>query len=95
MNSEHYSFALCRHPNRQIKDLYFSYGETNAFETNFYNSAKRIGDEWDSGRNNSGVNWKFGETTQRRSDSGRKGKWTKRLGGERESGRNDPDSVQA
>ena len=30
--------------------------------------------------------------TRGRNDSGRKGKWAKRLGGERESGRNDPDS---
>ena len=35
----------------------------------------------------------MGETTQGRKDSGRKGKWAKRLRGERESGRNDPDSV--
>ena len=34
----------------------------------------------------------MGETTRGRNDSGRKGKWAKRLGGERESGRNDPDS---
>ena len=34
----------------------------------------------------------MGETTRGRNDSGRNGKWAKRLGGERESGRNDPDS---
>ena len=34
----------------------------------------------------------MGETTRGRNDSGRKGKWAKRLRGERESGRNDPDS---
>ena len=36
----------------------------------------------------------MGETTRGRNDSGRKGKWAKRLGGERESGRNDPDSIK-
>ena len=34
----------------------------------------------------------MGETTRGLNDSGRKGKWAKRLRGERESGRNDPDS---
>ena len=36
----------------------------------------------------------MGETTRGRNDSGRKGKRAKRLRGERESGRNDPDSPQ-
>ena len=36
----------------------------------------------------------MGETTRGRNDSGRKGKWAKRLRGERESGRNDPDSPE-
>ena len=34
-----------------------------------------------------------GETTRGLNDAGRKGKWAKRLRGERESGRNDPDSM--
>ena len=41
-------------------------------------------------QNESGTNGRVDETTRRRT-----GKWAKRLGGERESGRNDPDSVQA
>ena len=80
MYSELHSFALCGHPNRLIKALYLSYSETITFETNFYNVAKRLGGEWESGRNNSGMNWKLakrleGEATQ----------------GEREIGRNDSE----
>ena len=38
------------------------------------------------------ANGKVREMTRVRNHSGRKGKWAKRLGGERKSGRNDPDS---
>ena len=56
---------------KKIKTLY--HAETLIIEIKFYKRAKLLGGKWESGRNDSGANWKVGETTR----------------GERESGRND------
>ena len=73
---------------KKIETLYHFEAEIIVLEMKFYRVAKRLGGERESGRNDSGVNGKVGETTRGRNDSGRK----KRRRGERKSGRNDPDS---
>ena len=76
---------------KKIKALCHFWGRNNN-KRNKILSAKRLRGERGSGRMDSGVNGKEGETTRGRNDSRRKGKWAKRLRGEWESGRNDPDS---
>ena len=82
--------------NKKIKASYQSFEtEIIQLEIKFYKGAKRLGDEQELGRNDSGASGKESETTRGRNDSRRKGNWAKRLRGERDSGRNDPDSLTA
>ena len=88
MNAKYWDYNEQSPISMKIKALYHFWGRNN-------NTRNKILLGGETTRGGGGANGKVGETTRGRNDSGRKEKWAKRLGGERESGRNNPDSFRS